>query len=477
MSFSTVPGTYTDMYQLTMAQVYFNNQRQHEPAVFDYFFRKLPFGGGYAISAGLSDLLTMLEQLCFLPRDLDYLHTQGFHPDFLHYLSQFRFQGNLDAVQEGDIVFPTMPIIRIKANLIEAQIIETLLLNVINFQTLIASKARRMRLASEKRNLFEFGLRRAQGLGGYHASRAAMIGGFNATSNVLTGEEYQSPIAGTMAHSFVQSHATELEAFHSFARVWPDRCVLLVDTYNTLKSGLPNAIQVARALQQQGFKLQGIRIDSGDLAYLSIQARKMLDFAGFPNVKITASNQLDEHVIKSLLEQGAPIDSFGVGTQLVTGHPDGALDGVYKLAKIKDKPCIKLSDASSKTTLPDNKQVWRIIDANQQFLGADVIGLTTENKPRCMHHPFEPGRSLDLTKYPMEPLLYPMMIDGKRLKPPQSLTEIAEWSQARLSRLPQEYQRFSNPHHYKVGLSTQLKKLRDALIEKYKGCHDEGSTI
>lgn len=365
-------------------------------------------------------------------------------------------------------MFPAIPIVRVEASLIEAQIIETLLLNTLNFQTLIASKARRMRLACGKKTLLEFGLRRAQGLGGYHASRAAIIGGFDATSNVMSGADYNIPVTGTMAHSFVQTYPTELEAFRHFAQIWPERCVLLVDTYNTLKSGLPNAIQIAREMQQQGFKLQGIRIDSGDLAYLAREARKMLDHAGFHAIQITVSNQLDEYVIKSLLEQGAPIDCFGVGTHLSTGHPDGALDGVYKLAQTNNEPCIKLSDSVAKTTLPNKKQVWRVLDHHQQFLGADIIALAREEQPQRMHHPFEPDKSMSFTSNTMEPLLSPVMAQGVRITPPVALNEIAEFSQERLKLLPEEYKRFSNPHLYKIGLSTQLKHLRDQFIDKYK---------
>lgn len=462
-------GTYTDKYQLTMAQVYFCKNKQKQTAIFDYFFRTLPFHSGYAVFAGLEDLLDILQTLRFEPKEIDYLSQQGFQRPFLEYLEQFQFQGNIYAMCEGEVVFPTQPILTVEANIIEAQIIETLLLNILNFQTLIATKARRAKYVASTRKLIDFGLRRAQGPGGYYASRAAIIGGFDATSNVTAGLDYHIPTSGTMAHSFVQSYDNELAAFRDFADTWPNHCFLLVDTYNTLESGLPNAITVAKEMEKKGNRLLGIRLDSGDLAYLATQARKMLDNAGLHYVKITASNQLDEYVIQSLLEQGAPIDTFGVGTNLVIGKPDAALDGVYKLAMLDQMPCIKLSDSLSKTTLPHRKQVYRARDAQGQFIGADVIALQEETSVPHMYHPFEVGKSLSLEAYRLEALLHPMMLKGQRLFPNKTLTEIAEYSQARLQKLPKEYQRFSNPHLYKIGLSTQLKHLRDQLIESHKG--------
>ncbi|MCC5792181.1 MAG: nicotinate phosphoribosyltransferase [Legionellaceae bacterium] len=462
-------GTYTDKYQLSMAQVYFLQGLSQHSTVFDYFFRKLPFGGGYAVFAGLDDLLQVLENLRFDRHDLDFLRQQGFHSDFLAYLKNFRFTGNLYAPGEGDVVFPTHPIISIEANIIEAQIIETVLLNIVNFQTLIATKASRMRLVAGDATLIEFGLRRAQGTGAYYASRAAVIGGFEATSNVRAGRDYAIPIAGTMAHSFVQSYADEASAFRDFAKIWPDDSVFLVDTYDTLHSGVPNAIEVGKEMLARGQRLKGIRLDSGDLAYLAKKARHMLDDAGLGFVTITASNQLDEYVIKSLRDQQAPIDHFGVGTSLVTGHADGALDGVYKLALLNQQARIKLSENSSKITLPGKKQVYRLLDSSHCFWGADVVCLGHEETMDTMHHPFEPAKSLSIKNQRKEALLTPHLKDGKRVSQPQSLRAIAQYSQERLAMLPEEYKRLHNPHLYKVGLSEALKQERDHLIQFYKG--------
>jgi len=461
-------ATYTDQYQLTMSQVYFQKGQKDNRAVFDYFFRNLPFEGGYAVFAGLEDFLNALEILRFDKQDLDFLKEHGFHPEFIHYLKKFRFTGNIYSSREGDIVFPIRPILQVEANIIEAQIIETILLNILNFQTLIATKASRIRQAAEGRKLIDFGLRRAQSTGGYYASRAAFIGGFDATSNVRAGRDYGIPISGTMAHSYIESYDDELIAFSHFAEVQPDDCVLLVDTYDTLKSGLPNAITVAKKMEAKGYRLSGIRLDSGDLAYLAKECRKRLDNEGLNYVKIAVSNQLDEYIIKSLLEQQAPIDVFGVGTSLVTGHPDGALDGVYKLAFANGKPRIKLSENVSKITLPHRKQVFRILDNEDKFTGADAVTLADEQDVEIMHHPLYPIKSLSIKKYKKEPLLQKIIENGVRLSKSQSLSEIAQYSRERLKNLPEEYKRFNYPHIYKVGLSDRLKNERDKLIEEYK---------
>ncbi|MDZ7847017.1 MAG: nicotinate phosphoribosyltransferase [Owenweeksia sp.] len=368
-------GTFTDLYQLSMAQVYFQTGRHNETAVFDYFFRKLPFKGGYAVFAGLQNLIDILEKFRFEEKDIAFLQKKGFPKDFLDYLRNFQFRGNIYGPKEGDLVFSTRPVLQVEASLIEAQIIETLLLNVLNFQTLIATKASRMRLTAGNGKLVDFGLRRAHGPAGYYAARAAMIGGFSATSNVLAGRDFGLETSGTMAHSFVQSYDSELAAFRDFAKYRSHDCVLLVDTYDTLKSGLPNAIKVGREMAERGDRLKGIRLDSGDLAYLAQQSRKMLDEAGLEYVKIAASNQLDEHVIKSLRDQNAPIDLFGVGTSLVTGSPDAALDGVYKLSETNGVPRIELSESIEKITLPGKKQVYRLADQSGQWIGADLTAL------------------------------------------------------------------------------------------------------
>ncbi len=461
-------ATYTDQYQLAMAQVYFQKGQRDHRAVFDYFFRKEPFSGGYAIFAGLEDLLEIIAQLRFSEKDIEYLRRQGFQDDFLEYLKDFRFRGTIYSVAEGDVVFATRPVLQVEASIIEAQIIETLLLNLLNFQTLVATKASRIRLVAKDRTLLDFGLRRAQASGGYFASRAAIVGGFNGTSNVLAGRDFNIPVSGTMAHSFIQSYDSEIEAFRDFAEVRPQNCVLLVDTYDTLRSGVPNAIKVAREMEKDGKKLLAIRLDSGDLAYLARESRKLLDEAGLEYVKIAASNQLDEYVIRSLLEQDAPIDILGVGTNLVIGSPDAALDGVYKLSFSDGKPRIKISESIVKVTLPHRKQVFRVRDKQGRCIGADVIGLRAEEHIEEMFHPFEPFKSLQIGNHEQEALLKPVMQNGEMTIPKRTLSEIAEYSKSRLAELPREYKRFDNPHIYKVGISKELKEERDKIIAEFK---------
>jgi nicotinate phosphoribosyltransferase len=359
-------------------------------------------------------------------------------------------------------------VLQVEANIIEAQIIETLVLNLLNFQTLIATKASRMRKAAEGRTLIDFGLRRAQGPGGYYASRASFIGGFDGTSNVRAGRDFSIPISGTMAHSFIESYDDELSAFNHFAEINPSECVLVLDTYETLRSGLPNAIIVAKRMEEKGLRLRGIRLDSGDLAYLAKECRTRLDHEGLEYVSISVSNQLDEYIIKSLLEQHAPIDAFGVGTSLVTGHPDAALDGVYKLSATDGKPRIKLSENVSKITLPHKKQVYRVLDNEKKFIGADAVTIYDEKEPDIMHHPMYPLKSLSLLKYIKEPLLLKVMENGVRVNKPRTLNDIAQYSRLRLDQLPDEYKRFDNPHIYKVGISTQLQSERDRLITEIK---------
>ncbi len=466
MPMINLTGAYTDQYQLSMALVYFRMGNGNDQAIFDYFFRKLPFEGGYAIFAGLEDLLDTIENLNFDQKDLEFLDQNGFPGDFLELLGNFNFSGKIFSSREGDIVFPTRPVLRVEGSLLEAQIIETLLLNLLNFQTLIATRASRMRMVAGDRKLVDFGLRRAQGVGGYHASRAALIGGFDATSNVAAGRDFQLPVSGTMAHSYIQSFENEVDAFREFARVHPKNCVLLVDTYDTLRIGIPNAIQVGKEMKARGEQLKGIRLDSGDLAFLALRCREMLDEAGLNDVKIAASNQLDEYVIKSLLEQAAPIDIFGVGTSLVTGQPDAALDGVYKLAYAHGKPRIKISENIAKTTLPDRKQVYRLKDDVGNWIGADLVALEEEKDFGMMHHPFDPGKKMQISDVDMEPLLEKVMEDGHRVYEKTLPLEIADYSRSQLDKLPGAYKRFRNPHIYKVGISDGLKKLRESLSAK-----------
>ena len=464
----SITGTYTDLYQLTMGQVYFLKGVSQQEAVFDYFFRKLPFDGGYVVFAGLGDLLPILEDLHFSTDDLKFLKEVGLNDDFIRHLGTFRFGGSIYSPKEGEIVFPNEPILRVEGNMLEAQIVETLLLNILNFQSLVATRAARIRTVAGNKVLSDFGLRRSQALGGYHAARAAVVGGFNSTSNVKAGCDFGIPVAGTMAHSFIQSYDSELAAFRDFAEKRPANCVLLVDTYDTLRSGVPNAIIIGKEMEQRGEKLSGIRLDSGDLAYLSKQARKMLDEGGLQHVTITASNQLDEYVIKSLQEQQAPIDAFGVGTSLVTCPPDAALDGVYKLAYADGKPRIKLSENLKKITLPHKKQVFRMLNGGGGFFGADLIALHDESNVETMYHPVDPDKLLFLKGMKSEPLLQPVMVKGKITQPLPSLKEISAYCRARLASLPQEYKRFENPHIYKVGISDRLRNLRNEMKIKHK---------
>ncbi|HYW95681.1 MAG TPA: nicotinate phosphoribosyltransferase [Bacteroidales bacterium] len=464
----TISGNYTDFYELTMGQAYFMSGNKDTQACFDYFFRKMPFGGGYVVFAGLRDVLDILTDFRFTDEDIRFLEDQGLSKDFLGYLGNFRFRGAIYASREGDIIFPTRPVIRVEGNIIETQIVETLILNILNYESLVATKASRMRQVAGGSILSEFGLRRAQGFGGIQASRAAIIGGFNSTSNVKGALLNGIKASGTMAHSYIQSHDDELTAFRNYANAHPDNSILLVDTYDTLGSGIPNAIKVARELEDKGRKLVAIRLDSGDLAYLAKKSRKMLDEAGLYDVKIVASNQLDEYLIKSLKEQKAPIDIFGVGTSLVTGDPDAALDGVYKLSLSGGEPRLKISENVSKITLPGRKQVSRLITAEDTFYGGDVVTLDENDDPDVMHHPFDPLKSLHISHLKKEPLLTKVMEKGKKISEDETPSEIYNYSKQRLTLLPDEFKRFDNPHVYKIGISENLKQLKSTLMEKYR---------
>jgi nicotinate phosphoribosyltransferase len=455
-------GLYTDFYELTMAQAYFLSGKSATHACFDYFFREHPFNGGYTVFAGLTDLLELLERYRFEADDLEYLRRLGFQEDFLKYLETFRFTGTIYSVREGEIIFPLEPVVRVEGPIIEAQVIETMVLNLLNFESLIATKALRLRSAAGARRVVDFGLRRAQGLGGIQASKAAIIGGLDATSNVYAAHEYALEATGTLAHSWIQSFDSELAAFRKFAELFPERCVLLVDTYDTLRSGMPNAIIVAKELEQKGYRLMGVRLDSGDLAYLSKRARKMLDDHGLHYVKIIASNQLDEYVIRSLLEQGAPIDSFGVGTRLVTGQNSAALDGVYKLSMFDGTPRLKFSENFTKISLPGIKSTLRLFDNNGSFYG-DVVILQGEENVNEMFHPYFPHQRSIIGHMRAEPLLIKVM-EGGRILFESSPQESAAYVQQRLNRLAPEHKRFEFPHIYKVGISSALMELRTSLV-------------
>jgi nicotinate phosphoribosyltransferase len=460
-------GIYTDFYQLTMAQGYFLTGRSESVSCFDYFFRENPFKGGYVIFAGLTDALEMVEDFSFNDEILDYLRTLHFKEDFLRYLRSFRFSGTITSAREGEIVFPLEPILRVEGSLIEAQVVETMLLNIINFESLIATKASRVKSAAGDRRVVDFGLRRAQGLGGIHATKAAIIGGIDATSNVYAAYQNDFEVSGTQAHSWVQSFGDELSAFRKYAEIYPDQCILLVDTYNTLRSGIPNAITVGKELERAGHRLRAIRLDSGDLAYLSKHARHMLDQAGLSYVKIAVSNQLDEYVIRSLLEdQEAPIDMFGVGTRLITGQPAAALDGVYKLSMCDGEPRLKFSENYTKLTLPGVKSIYRYTTGDNLFCG-DAVALEGDPAPENIIHPFFPEQRSTLKNCTSETLMKKVMVQGKATST-STPRESAAYAQERLSHLAPEHKRFEFPHIYKVGISQELLNLRARLVEEFQ---------
>ncbi len=458
-------GLYTDFYELTMAQGYFFSDKRNERATFDYFFRSNPFKGGFTVFAGLADFLDLLERFTFSISDLKYLEEQGFKPEFLEYLKQFRFSGNILSVAEGEIVFPNEPVMQVEANIIESQLIESLLLNIINFESLIATKAFRIKLVSGGRPFSDFGLRRAQGFAAMQASRASVIGGAASTSNVLAGKKYGIPVSGTQAHSWVQSFDSELESFRAYALAHPENTTLLVDTYDTLQSGVPNAVLVAKEMEPRGHRLKAIRLDSGDLAYLSKKARKMLDSDGLDYVKIIASNQLNEYVIKTLLkDQDAAIDAFGIGTEMVTGKPDASLDGVYKLVCLNNKPKMKFSENIEKTTLPGKKKLYRFFDEDGKFY-RDAILLETENPNdlQTIYHPVYPEKNTSVNDLKFESILQEVVSNGNFNFEKKSLAEIHQYLLQRSALLPDEHKRFISPHIYKAGISEKLMETRNQL--------------
>lgn len=458
------PALYTDLYELTMAQGFYLSGRHHQPASFDYFFRRLPFDGGYVIFAGLSDLMELLEDFTFHEDEIEYLREIGFTTEFLKYLEDFTFNGSIHSVKEGEIIFPNEPILRVEGTILEAQILETLLLNTLNFPSLIATKASRLKQAAGDKPVVDFGLRRSQGLGGLQASKAAIIGGLEGTSNILAGKTYGVEVNGTMAHSWIQSFESELEAFRTYAKYYPDSTILLVDTYSTLKSGMPNAITVAKELEEKGHKLKAIRLDSGDLAYFARKSRQMLDDAGLSYVKIAVSNQLDEYLIKSLLNQKAPIDLFGVGTKLVTAFDDPALDGVYKLSSVNGNPTLKISENEEKVTLPDAKKIYRFYNPDGSFYG-DGITLKHEKSPSQIYHPYIAHKVTQMSSFKAEELLHPIILNGKPCIMTPGVQESARYAKDRLSKLNDEHKRFDNPHVYKVGLSKELRELKNKLLQ------------
>lgn len=462
------PASFTDYYELTMAQGYYLSGTYQKKASFDYFFRKVPFQGGYVIFAGLKELIDTIKHITFSEEEIAYLKNEGFDKSFIEYLQDFSFKGDIWSVKEGEIVFPNEPILRVEGNLLETQIIETLLLNILNFQSLIATKAARIKYAAgEQSTVLDFGLRRAQGLAGIHATRAAIIGGFDGTSNVYSAQRFNIPAGGTMAHSWIQSFEDEITAFRTYAECYPNSANFLVDTYDTLGSGVPNAIKVAEELREKGYELKGIRLDSGDLAYFSKKARKMLDDHGFPDVKIAASNQLDERVIASLKSQSAPIDIFGVGTRLVTGDNSPALDGVYKLGSIENKPTLKVSENIEKITLPGKKKIYRYLNNDGTFYG-DALILDDEDNISRMHHPTFPAKKTTLVGMNYEMLLQQVVKKGDIISDMPDMNEIIAYKKERFNKLHSEFKRFDNPHIFKVGISESLLNTRNNLLNAMK---------
>lgn len=478
---TTTSPLLTDLYQLTMAAGYWKSGKAEQEAVFHLFFRKLPFAGGYAIAAGLGDVVEWLKAFRFSAGELDYLATLPgrdgkplFERGFLDYLGTLEWRCDVEAIPEGTVVFPHEPLIRIRGPLVQAQLVETALLNIVNFQTLIATKSARVCLAAQGEQVLEFGLRRAQGPdGAVMASRAAFIGGCASTSNVLAGMRHGIPVRGTHAHSWVMSFDTELEAFETYADALPNNCVFLVDTYDTLE-GVRHAVQVGKRLRERGHELNGIRLDSGDLAWLSIEARRILDEGGFPNAFIVASNDLDEHLIESLKNQGAKISVWGVGTQLVTGGTQPALGGVYKLSAIRNaagkwEPKIKLSEQAVKVSNPGIQQVQRFT-LDGEYRG-DVIYDEEAGCPDAAEiiHPADITRSKampdDATH---EDLLQPLFRAGKLAVDLPTLPQIQARCREQLTHLHATVKRLDHPHEYPAGVERSLHERKLAMIQQAK---------
>ena len=472
-----------DFYELTMGNGYLEAGLKDRITYFDIFFRDVPDHGGYAICAGLEQVIEYLENLHFEEEDIDYLRSTGlFEEDFLDYLRHFHFSGDVYAIPEGTVVFPREPLVKVIAPIMEAQLVETALLNIINHQSLIATKTARVIHAAQGDGIMEFGLRRAQGPdAGIYGARAAMIAGCIGTSNVLAGQMFDVPVKGTHAHSWIMSFPDELTAFRAYARLYPTACILLVDTYDTLKSGVPNAIKVFQEMKEAGIPLTfyGIRLDSGDLAYLSKKAKKMLDAAGFSDAVISASNDLDENLISSLKLQGAAINSWGVGTNLITSKDCPSFGGVYKLAAILDKetgkfiPKIKLSENAEKITNPGNKTIRRIYNKETGKIIADLICLVDEeydsSKSLLLFDPVETWKKTHLApdSYTIRELMVPVFKDGKCIYHSPKVMDIQKYCKEELATLWEESLRLEYPHRTHVDLSMPLWKMKNELLDKY----------
>lgn len=470
----------TDLYELTMMQGYFKSNAK-EKVVFDVFYRKNPCDGGYAIAAGLEQAIDYIKNLKFSYEDVAYLKSLGiFDEDFLNYLRGFHFSGDIYAIPEGTVVFPREPLVKVIAPIMEAQLVETALLTIINHQSLIATKAARVVYSAQGDGIMEFGLRRAQGPdAGIYGARAAVIGGCVGTSNVLTGQLFQVPVMGTHAHSWIMSFPDEYTAFKTYAQLYPNACILLVDTYDTLRSGVPNAIRVFNEMKEAGIPLKnyGIRLDSGDLAYMSKKARKMLDDAGYPDATIAASSDLDEHLIYSLKNQGAAITSWGVGTNLITSKDCPAFGGVYKLAAIQNEagefvPKIKLSENTEKITNPGNKTIYRIYDKQTGKIRADLICLADETfdaeKDMIIFDPIETWKKTKIKggTYSLRELLVPVFLKGECVYTSPSVMEIRDYCTKEKDTIWDETKRFYNPHQVYVDLSDKLFRIKAELLEQ-----------
>lgn len=466
----------TDFYELTMANGYFKNGFKDTVAYFDMFFRKVPDDGGFVIMAGVEQLVDYLSDLKFTKEDIEYLRGKGFNEEFLDYLANFKFACDVWAVPEGTPIFPGEPIVKVKGPVIQAQFVETMVLLCINHQSLIATKANRVSRAAQGRAVMEFGSRRAQGAdGAIYGARAAYIGGCAGTACTITDEMFGVPALGTMAHSWVQLFDSELDAFKAYAREYPDSCTLLVDTYNVLKSGIPNAIKTFdEVLAPMGKRPKGIRIDSGDITYLSRKARKILDEAGYPDCAIVASNSLDEYIIRDMLLQGARVDSFGVGEKLITSSSSPVLGGVYKLCAVEKDgeiiPKIKLSENVQKITTPGNKRAYRLFDKESGKAIADVIALASEtideNKPYELFDPDYTWKRKTVENFAVRELLEPLFSKGTCVFEKKSIDEIKKYCSEQVDTLWDEVTRFENPHNYYVDLSQPLWDLKHEMLSK-----------
>lgn len=471
----------TDLYELTMMQGYFETHTT-EVVIFDAFYRNNPCGNGYAVAAGLDQVIDYIKNLHFSEDDIQYLASLGiFHDEFLNYLREFHFTGDIWAVPEGSVVFPREPLIKVIAPIMQAQLVETAILTIINHQSLIATKAARVVQAARGDGIMEFGLRRAQGPdAGVYGARAAMIGGCIGTSNVLTGQLFDVPVKGTHAHSWIMSFPDEYTAFRKYADLYPDACILLVDTYDTLRSGVPNAIRVFTEMREAGIELKnyGIRLDSGDLAYMSKKARRMLDAAGFPDAVISASSDLDEYLIDSLKTQGAAITSWGVGTNMITSKDCPAFGGVYKLAAVLDQatgefvPKIKLSENFEKITNPGNKKILRIYDKESGKIRADLICLAdeqfSESDDMIIFDPLETWKKTKIKggTYHLREMLVPVFQNGECVYTSPSVMDIRDYCTREKDTLWEETKRFANPHQVYVDLSDRLFKIKSELLEQ-----------